>query len=158
MSVQSELTRIQTAKADLKTVLESKGIVVSSATTIDGYPALVSSIITGTTTSDFVAAVEGTATAVTIPDGVTVIGTAAFDRCSNLTAVTIPASVTSLQAEAFTLCTALTSITCYATTAPTLGSAVFYNMTSAGTLYVPTGSDYSTWLAALPSGWQISYI
>ena len=46
MSVAAELTRIQGAKADLKTAIEAKGVTVSSSTTIDGYAPLVSSIFT----------------------------------------------------------------------------------------------------------------
>ena len=44
MSIASEISRLQGAKADLKTAIESKGVSVSSATKIDGYAALVSSI------------------------------------------------------------------------------------------------------------------
>ena len=44
MSIATEITRIQTAKADLKTAIEGKGVTVPSATKIDGYASLVSSI------------------------------------------------------------------------------------------------------------------
>ena len=44
MDIATEITRLQVAKSDLKTAIESKGIVVPAATTIDGYPALVSAI------------------------------------------------------------------------------------------------------------------
>lgn len=50
MSIATEITRLQTAKADLKTSIESKGVTVPSTTKLDGYPALVDSIITGTIT------------------------------------------------------------------------------------------------------------
>ena len=46
MSIATELTRIQQAKADIKTAIESKGVTVPSATTIDGYPSLVNTIQT----------------------------------------------------------------------------------------------------------------
>ena len=46
MSIATELTRIQQAKADIKTSIESKGVTVPSATTIDGYPSLVNTIQT----------------------------------------------------------------------------------------------------------------
>jgi uncharacterized protein (TIGR02145 family) len=46
MSIATELTRIQTAKANIKTAIESKGVTVPSATTIDGYPSLVNTIQT----------------------------------------------------------------------------------------------------------------
>lgn len=47
MSVATELTRIQGAKADLKTAIEAKGVTVPSATLISGYSALVDQIQTG---------------------------------------------------------------------------------------------------------------
>lgn len=47
MSIASEITRLQTAKSDLKTSIENKGVTVPSATTIDGYAALVDQISGG---------------------------------------------------------------------------------------------------------------
>ncbi len=47
MSVESEIIRLQTAKADLKTSIEDKGVTVPSSTKLDGYAALVDSIETG---------------------------------------------------------------------------------------------------------------
>lgn len=47
MSVASEITRLQTAKADLKTAIEGKGVTVSSSAKLDAYPALVESISGG---------------------------------------------------------------------------------------------------------------
>lgn len=47
MSIQTELDRLQTAKADLKTAIEGKGVTVPDTTTLDGYGALVSQIQAG---------------------------------------------------------------------------------------------------------------
>ena len=47
MSIASEITRLQTAKSDLKTSIENKGVTVPSATLIDGYASLVDQISTG---------------------------------------------------------------------------------------------------------------
>lgn len=47
MSIATEITRLQTAKADLKTAIEGKGVTVPSATLIDGYADLVDSIPSG---------------------------------------------------------------------------------------------------------------
>lgn len=44
MSVATQITRIQGAKADLKTSIEAKGVTVPSATLISGYAALVDQI------------------------------------------------------------------------------------------------------------------
>ena len=47
MSIATEIIRLQTAKADLKTAIEAKGVTVSSATTLDGYATLVGEITSG---------------------------------------------------------------------------------------------------------------
>ena len=47
MSIASEISRLQTAKADIKTEIEGKGVTVPSATTLDGYASLVRQIQTG---------------------------------------------------------------------------------------------------------------
>lgn len=47
MSVTSEITRLQNAKASLKTAIEGKGVTVPSSTKLDGYAALVESISGG---------------------------------------------------------------------------------------------------------------
>lgn len=52
MSVATEITRLQGAKADLKTAIEAKGITVPSATLISGYAALVDQIEGGIPDSD----------------------------------------------------------------------------------------------------------
>jgi hypothetical protein len=52
----------------------------------------------------------GGATAYTIPDGVTSIGSAAFESCTNVAGVTIADSVTNLEAAAFYDCDGLTRI------------------------------------------------
>lgn len=49
MSITSEISRIQTAKADIKAAIENKGVTVHSNTKIDGYADLVDSIETGGT-------------------------------------------------------------------------------------------------------------
>lgn len=47
MSIASEITRLQTAKADLKTAIEGKGVTVPASAKLDAYPALVESIQQG---------------------------------------------------------------------------------------------------------------
>lgn len=47
MSIASEITRLQTAKADLKTAIEGKGVAVSASATLDAYADLVDAIETG---------------------------------------------------------------------------------------------------------------
>lgn len=47
MSIASEISRLQGAKADLKTAIEGKGVTVPSATKLDGYADLVDAISQG---------------------------------------------------------------------------------------------------------------
>ena len=96
-------------------------------------------------------------TSITIPNSVTIIGNYDFLDCTSLTSVYIGSGVTSIGNYSFYNCTSLNSITCYATTAPSLGTSVFYKFESNGKLYVPQGSDYSTWTAILRS-WKIQYL
>lgn len=49
-------------------------------------------------------------TSVTIPDGITEIGTNAFDFCSSLTSLCIPASVERIRTSCFTGCTGLMTV------------------------------------------------
>lgn len=49
MSIASEISRLQGAKADIKTAIEGKGVTVPSATKIDGYADLVDAIPQGST-------------------------------------------------------------------------------------------------------------
>ena len=89
-------------------------------------------------------------TSITIGNSVTSIGGGAVSGCSSLASITIPNSVTSIGYRAFSGCSALTSITCEATTPPTLGSDVFYQVSKSIPVYVPCGcvSAYkaaSTW-------------
>lgn len=55
MTIASEISRLQTAKADLKTAIEAKGVDVASET-LDAYAALVDDISQGVDTSDATAA------------------------------------------------------------------------------------------------------
>lgn len=62
MSIASEIARLQTAKSDLKTAIENKGVTVPSATKLDGYASLVDQISGGSS--------GGTVTLVSLmPDG-----------------------------------------------------------------------------------------
>ena len=64
-------------------------------------------------------------TEVTLPSGLTYIGTYAFGDCSNLTLVTIPDSVTSIGNSTFYNCTSLTSVT-IPDSVTSIGSQAFF--------------------------------
>lgn len=53
MSLNAEITRIENAKASIKTSIENKGVEVPSATTLDGYSSLIDSITGGGTGEDW---------------------------------------------------------------------------------------------------------
>jgi len=52
MSIATEISRLQSAKASIKSAIEGKGVTVPSATLLDGYAALISSIPTGGSTNE----------------------------------------------------------------------------------------------------------
>ena len=98
-------------------------------------------------------------TAVTLSNNITEIPIQCFAGCTSLPSIDIPSGVTKLEYHAFADCTSLTSITSRALVAPHVtGDYPFSNVPSTGTLYVPTGSDYSSWLNELGSGWTVQYI
>ena len=115
-------------------------------------------------------------TSITIGNSVTSIGEGAFSNCSGLTSIIIPSSVTSIGNYAFHNCVALSSITSYNTSAPTVQSGTFGNMSGTFTgwnthssgnnvLKVPqgaTGYNSGVWANTLQRagccGFHIEYI
>lgn len=85
-------------------------------------------------------------TSITIPNSVTSISSGAFANCSNLASVTIGSSVTMIGQQTFLNGSSLASITSLATTAPTIYDDTFKKVKTNGTLTVPSGSNYSTWM------------
>lgn len=89
-------------------------------------------------------------TSVTIPSSVTEIGNAAFSQCSSLTSVTIPKSVTEIGATAFNNCSSLATVIIQAYSPPVCGNMAFDNLSRDVVIYVPAES-VDTYKAA--SGW-----
>lgn len=77
-------------------------------------------------------------TSVTIPAGVTAIGSSAFFGCSNLTDVTIPDGITSISDSVFCQCSSLASVTIPSSVTSIEGGA-FQNCTSLTSVIIPVG-------------------
>ena len=97
-------------------------------------------------------------------DELTTISGSTFSGCTSLQKVTFGSGLTSVGNSGlfaysiFTGCTNLREITCLAPTAPTLLKKSIQGVeNNGGVLYVPQGSDYSTWKAILTS-WTIQNI
>ena len=137
MSIASEITRLQTAKADIKTAIEAKGVTVPSNATLDTYDDYVAQISGGGgDNGKLKSMVDGSISAITtsdlggiltvrnyafndcvslksaaIPDGVTKFGNYAFNSCTSLSAITIPTTLNSVGTYAFQSCIKLESVT-----------------------------------------------
>jgi hypothetical protein len=76
--------------------------------------------------------------------------------------MTIGSGVTEIGNFTFRDCTGLTSITCLSPTAPNIQPYTFERVSTDGTLYVPSGSDYSSWMIGEYGlgkyNWTIEYI
>ena len=139
MSIATEIQRLQTAKSDLKTAIEAKGVTVPSSATIDTYDDYVSQISGGTTyETEVKGIIDRSLTSIDIPSGVTSIGNYVFDSCSNLSSVTIPNSVTSIGNSAFYECFNLTSVT-IPNSVISIYNFVFYGCRSLTSVTIPSG-------------------
>lgn len=115
MSIASEITRLQNAKASIKTSIEAKGVTVPSSAKLDTYSSYVDQIQTGGGTSKISDLIEGSITSMTASDfdGATSIRASGFEGCTNLTSVTMPNTITSMASGGYQFqnCTSLTSVT-----------------------------------------------
>lgn len=89
---------------------------------------------------------------VIIPEGVTTLGSYAFDRCSTLSSIILPSTLATIGNSAFKNCYGLTNLVCNATMPPIVGSGAFDGVAKDNfTLQVPEAavSRYQT-----ASGWN----
>ena len=77
-------------------------------------------------------------TSVTIPDSVTLIDDGAFDHCTSLTSVTIPDCVTSIGKGAFSYCKSLTSVT-IPDSVTSIDYSAFFGCSSLTSVTIPDG-------------------
>lgn len=105
MSIATEITRLQTAKTDLKTAIEAKGVTVPSSAKIDTYDDYVSQISTGGGTPEKFASWTydnwGKPTNIIVKNGVISIPSYFQTRNTVLTSCTTPSSVTFFDTNAF---------------------------------------------------------
>ena len=90
-----------------------------------------------------------------IPEGVTQTHGGAYLGITTIKSVEFPTTLTKIGGDTFKNCTNLKELRFNRTTAPTVDSGAFTNVSSGGKLYCPTGSTgYSS---IKPSGWSIVY-
>ena len=106
MSVQSELARLENAKAAIKAAIEGKGVTVPEATHLDGMAALIESIQAGG--GDSAAGVIDKSV-VNITSNAAEVGQYAFCECDMLETASFP-EATKIQGGAFIGCKALVSV------------------------------------------------
>ncbi len=122
MSIATEISRIQSAKTDIKDAIEAKGVTVPSSALIDTYDDYIAQIPSGGGDNFDIAvsysnhtipnnALSGkTFNSIVIGSGVTTISKEAFKGCGGLTGVSIPDTVTAVNNGAFSACTSLKDI------------------------------------------------
>lgn len=103
MSIASEITRLQQAKADIKTAIEGKGVTVPSSATLDDYADLVDSISGGgggNWEQQWLNYTTNTYADYVLPDGTTTLRSEMF-RSWGIRNLTIPSTVTTVGRYSF---------------------------------------------------------
>ncbi|HIV09535.1 MAG TPA: leucine-rich repeat domain-containing protein [Candidatus Spyradenecus faecavium] len=101
-TIAAQIADLNASKAALIAAIAAKGVAVPQGAKLADLAALVSEITTGA--QDTCAYDRDTMTSLTIPDGVTKIGTAAFDLCSVLRTLTLPEGLKTIGEIAFSGC------------------------------------------------------
>ncbi|MDR3268641.1 MAG: leucine-rich repeat protein [Tannerella sp.] len=90
---------------------------------------------------------------VIIPSSVTDIGSRAFAGCTDLTSISLPSSITSIGQESFRDCSNLSAIYCNSPTPPSVGDNSFSGVDQTSCrLYVPVSAAYKA-----AAGWNDFY-
>ncbi len=142
MSIANEITRLQTAKSNIKTSIENKGVAVDSAATLDSYATYVDSIQTGGGSSADTQALKGiinrSITSIDVPSDINKIGAYAFAFCTSLTSIDIPSGVSTIDVNAFEGCTSLSSVT-MPNGVTSIAEQTFSNCNSLTNINIPSG-------------------
>ena len=135
MSIQTELTRIKGAKADLQSWVEENGVTVPDGTLIDGLVELAKTVETGGGGDDtqIDALIDRSITEIS-NSRVTKIGEYAFYYCKILTTANFPAA-TSIGGNSFYSCNSLTTVDFPVATS--IGSNAFQNCAKLTTANFP---------------------
>lgn len=139
MSIASEITRLQTAKADVKTAIEAKGVTVPSNATLDTYDDYVAQI-SGGGDDKLKGVVDGSISAITASDldGILTVKSSAFRECVSLKNAAIPNGVTKFGSYAFYDCTSLSAVT-IPPTLTSIGTSEFQNCYKLESVTLPSG-------------------
>ena len=149
MSIQSEITKIQQAKSNIRQAITQKGGIISNETPFSDYASIIDDLPTGgekvLTSIDisdfddttFSPALYYTEEAI-IPSGFVSIANNAFYNCTRLKSVTIPNSVTVISQNAFSGCSGLTSVT-IPSGVTEIYNAAFQNCASLTSVTLPNG-------------------
>ena len=153
MSVATEITRLQTAKENIKTALESKGVTVPSDATLDSFNVYVEEISDDEAVKGLL---QRDITSIDGPEGTTSIGSYAFLNCTGLTSVTIPNSVITIDNYIFSGCTSLNYAKVMAINFSNMGqySNMLNGVAQSGTFVKNVNAEW-TESDIIPSGWTV---
>ena len=141
MSIQSEITRLQNAKASIKTAIENKGITVPDDALLDEIPALIESIESGgSATEPYVEETydsNGNLINANLV-GYTKIRDYAFHNCQNLALTSLPSGIANIGNYAFYNCQTL-ALTSLPSEITSIGNEAFHNCQNLALISLPSG-------------------
>jgi len=149
MSIQSEITLLQSTKNEIGVAIMEKGVTVYDSDLFSTYPTRISqiSMTPGDKDALFRSILERNVTELEIPEGAKYVAASRFRDITTLTSLTIPSTVTYIDEGAFYNCSSLQSITVNSTTPPSLiyhdvvGSEYWpFDNTNNCPIYVPSES------------------
>lgn len=95
----------------IKQALIDKGVEIPQGTPTSEYGAKIEEIQSGGDTTDLIRVIDRSVYSITLPEGLTKIGSYAFQRCENLSYVEFPSSLYEIDQRAFNFCISLKSVT-----------------------------------------------